>query len=66
MKAAPSVAPRLWRAKPAAQYLGISPGTLRALVQSGELHPVILGKATSPWLFDIRELDALIDRTKTI
>ena len=47
----------------AAEYLGISQWKLRNLVQSGQI-PCIFGDGTSPWLFDKRDLDSWIDRTK--
>ncbi len=61
-----SVAKRLLRLKPAAQYLSVSPGTLRAIVQHGELPIIKLAEnGHSPWLLDMRDLDDWIERTKT-
>jgi excisionase family DNA binding protein len=56
---------RLLRLKPAAEYLSVSPGTLRGIVQRGEL-PIIKLADTghSPWLIDRMELDAWIERSK--
>lgn len=60
------IAPRLLRAKPAAAYLGVSLRMLRQLVEDGlpYLQP---GKGdNSPWYFDRADLDAWIERNKTI
>ena len=56
---------RLLRIAEAAEYLHLSPWTLRGLVQRGEL-PIIklVENGHSPWLFDIRDLDDWITRTK--
>jgi excisionase family DNA binding protein len=56
-------APRLLKTRQAARYLGISPWKLRNLVQNGEIR-YIPGESTSPWLFDIHDLDAFIERAK--
>lgn len=55
---------RLVRVKEAAAYLGMSAAKVRNLTQAGRI-PVILPESTAPWLFDIRDLDAYIDRAKT-
>ncbi len=61
-----NVTRRLLRLKPAADYLSVSPGTLRAIVQRGELSIIKLAKTDhTPWLLDRMELDAWIERTKT-
>lgn len=58
------LAPRLVRIKKAAIYLGMSTWKLRDLVQQGRL-PVVRGDGTyAPWLFDMRDLDAFVDREK--
>jgi excisionase family DNA binding protein len=54
---------RALKTKQAAQYLSISAWKLRNLVQGGEI-PCILGGGTSPWLFDIRDLNNWIERNK--
>jgi excisionase family DNA binding protein len=54
---------RLLRLKPAAEYLSISIWTLRAMIQRGEL-PVIKPSENAPWLVDLNDLDAWIDRRK--
>jgi excisionase family DNA binding protein len=54
---------RLLRLKPAAAYLSVSPGKLRSIVQKGEL-PVVRIGGNAPWLLDVRDLDAWIDRHK--
>ena len=55
---------RLLRLKPAANYLSLSPGKLRAIVQKGELPVVKYGEGNVPWLLDVRDLDAWVDRHK--
>ena len=56
---------RLLRLKPAAAYLSISPGLLRALVQRGEIPVIkITESGHAPWLLDRHELDNWIERTK--
>jgi excisionase family DNA binding protein len=56
---------RLLRLKPAAEYLSVSPGTLRGIVQRGELPIIKLAETGhSPWLIDRIELDAWIERSK--
>jgi excisionase family DNA binding protein len=54
---------RLLRLKPAAAYLSLSPGKLRAIVQKGEL-PVVKYGGNVPWLLDVKDLDQWIDRHK--
>jgi len=54
---------RLLRLKPAAVYLSLSPGKLRAIIQRGEL-PVVKAGDNAPWLLDIRDLDSWIERRK--
>jgi Helix-turn-helix domain len=57
------VTPRILKTKHAACYIGVSAWKLRNLVQTGEL-PYIPGAGTSPWLFDIHDLDNWIERRK--
>jgi excisionase family DNA binding protein len=60
-----AVTSRLLRLKPAARYLSISAGTLRAIVQRGELPIIKLAEnGHSPWLLDRMDLDAWIEQTK--
>ncbi|QMV19988.1 excisionase family DNA-binding protein [Granulicella sp. 5B5] len=54
---------RLVRTRQAADYLCISEWKLRRLVQDGGLPFVQDGEGT-PFLFDLRDLDAYIDRHK--
>jgi excisionase family DNA binding protein len=54
---------RLLRTKAASEYLGVSPWTLRRLVQEGKI-PVVPLTEGSPWLIDVRDLDAYIDACK--
>jgi excisionase family DNA binding protein len=55
---------RLLRLKPAAQYLSMSPGKLRALIQAQEI-PIVRYGESAPWLIDVRDLDRWIERNKT-
>jgi excisionase family DNA binding protein len=55
---------RLLRLKPAAAYLSLSTGKLRVLVQKGELPVVKYGDGNVPWLLDVRDLDAWVDKHK--
>ena len=60
-----TIARRLLRLKPAAEYLSLGAGTLRALCQRGEIPVIRLSDSgTAPWLIDIRDLDLWIERTK--
>ncbi len=54
---------RLLRTKEAARYLGMSPGKLRHLTQGGEL-PIIQHDERAPWLYDLRDLDDHIEKSK--
>ena len=54
---------RLLRTKEAAEYLGVSPGKLRRLTQCGEL-PIIQHDERAPWLYDLRDLDEHIEKSK--
>ena len=65
-KIADSPARRALRLKAAAQYLSVSPRTIRTLIQRGELAIVKLCEHDhAPWLVDIRDLDSLVERRKT-
>jgi len=65
-KTADNAARRTLRLKAAAAYLSVSPGTIRSLIQAGELAIVKLVEHDhAPWLVDIRDLDSLVDRRKT-
>ena len=44
-------------------YLGMSPGKLRHLTQGGEL-PIIQHDEHAPWLYDLRDLDEHIEKSK--
>ncbi len=61
-----SLAPRLVRSKDAAMYLSIKADKLRNLVQAGEIPYVPGGNPSAPWLFDIRDLDRWVERSKII
>lgn len=54
---------RLLRLKTAAVYLSLSPWKLRALIQDGKL-PVVQDAEGSPFLLDVRDLDAFVERNK--
>jgi excisionase family DNA binding protein len=54
---------RLLKTKEAAYYLGISTWKVRKLVLDRKL-PCVIDSANSPWLFDIRDLDAYIETNK--
>lgn len=65
MKRESSVTKRLLRLKPAAEYLSVSPGALRAIVQHGGLPIIKLAEnGHSPWLLDVRDLDDWVEKTK--
>jgi excisionase family DNA binding protein len=53
------------RTSAAADYLSIRPNQLRRLVAEGQLPVVRLGEG-APFLFDRRDLDALVERNKTV
>ncbi len=52
---------RLYTVKEAASYLRLSPWTVRGLGWNGEIPEVKIGRRT---LFDQKDLDAFIDRSK--
>ena len=64
-KQAPIV-PRLVKTKQAAAYLAISEWKLRNLVQLGLIPYIEDGRGTSPWRFDIRDLDEYIQRSRRV
>jgi excisionase family DNA binding protein len=53
--------PRLLRTREAAKYIAVSPWKIRKLAQEGKL-PYIADGDGSPLRFDIRDLDAYIER----
>ena len=58
------IEPRVLRAKAAAEYMGVGVKTVRYWVDEGRL-PVITGpKRHSPWRFDVRDLEELLQKTK--
>jgi excisionase family DNA binding protein len=59
-----SPARRLLRLKPASEYLSISPGKLRALIQAQQI-PIVKYGGKAPWLIDVRDLDRWIEQNKT-
>ena len=62
------IAPRLLRVEQAAQYLGITISFVESLYRSGTLKPVdlrtISGARQKRTLFDVRDLDAYVERMK--
>jgi excisionase family DNA binding protein len=65
LKQAPIV-PRLVKTKQAAEYLAISEWKLRNLVQQGVIPFIEDGGGTSPWRFDLRDLDAYVERSRRV
>jgi excisionase family DNA binding protein len=61
-----SLAPRLVKTKQAAEYLAISQWKLRNLVQQGLIPYIEDGGGTSPWRFDVRDLDAYVERSRRV
>jgi hypothetical protein len=60
-----SSARRLLRLRPASEYLSVSPAKLREIVQREGLPVIRLEESGhSPWLLDVCDLDAWVDRTK--
>ena len=57
------IKPRVLKTRQAAQYLSISAWKLRNLVQAGEV-ACIMSDGTSPWLFDIQDLNDWTERHK--
>lgn len=65
MKRDNSPARRLLRLRPASDYLSVSPATLRALCQRGEIPVIRLTvNGHAPWLIDRADLDDWVERTK--
>jgi excisionase family DNA binding protein len=58
------VTPRLLRVTEAARYLSTGTKAIRALIQAGALPYVQLRAHNSPFLIDVRDLDAFIDARK--
>ena len=57
---------RLLRLRPASEYLSVSPAKLREIVQREGLPVIRLAEGGhAPWLLDVRDLDAWIERVKT-
>jgi excisionase family DNA binding protein len=56
------ISPRLLTVKQACSYLNISHTSLYRMIERKEISPVIIGGRT---LFDIRDLDAMIEKAKT-
>ena len=54
---------RLFKLKMAAEYLSLSPWKLRRLIQEGQL-PVVQSGDGGPFLLDVRDLDAFVERNK--
>jgi excisionase family DNA binding protein len=63
MPKVPPISPRLLRLKPAAEYLGRSPKSLRVMIQRGDL-PVIKTDSRGPWLIDVHDLNEWIEHRK--
>jgi excisionase family DNA binding protein len=59
-----AIPPCLVKTKQAAEYLAISAWKLRNLVQQGLIPYIEDGGGTSPWRFDIRDLDAYVERSR--
>ena len=69
MNRSPKQAPivtRLVKTKQAAEYLAISEWKLRNLVQLGLIPYIEDGGGTSPWRFDVRDLDAYVERSRRV
>lgn len=62
-KAQASTGRRLLRLKPAAEYLSVSPWTLRRVIQGGEIAFVQIVE-NGPWLVDRADLDRFIESKK--
>ncbi len=60
------ITPRLVKTKQAAEYLAVSQWKLRNLVQQGLIPYIEDGGGTSPWRFDVRDLDSYIDRSRRV
>lgn len=64
MTAKPNPTQRLLRLKAGAEYLSLSPASLRRLIQAGELPVITLAEAHAPWLLDRNDLDQWVERSK--
>ena len=54
---------RLVRVRIASEYVGVSPWKIRQLVASGDL-PIVQDDEHAPFLIDVRDLDAWIEKSK--
>jgi excisionase family DNA binding protein len=54
------------KTKRAAEYLAITQWKLRNLVQQGLIPYIEDGGGASPWRFDLRDLDAYIERSRRV
>jgi excisionase family DNA binding protein len=54
--------PKLLKMALACKYLSMSIGTLRRLIQADEIRVVRVGEKTCPWLLDVAELNAWVER----
>lgn len=61
-----AIPPRLVKTKQAAEYLAISEWKLRNLVQQGLIPHIEDGGGTSPWRFDMRDLDAYVEKSRRV
>jgi hypothetical protein len=68
MPATGTITPRLVDVADAGRYVAVSPWTIRDLIASGTLRPVRLpgagGRDLRRVLLDLRDLDALVERSK--
>ena len=55
---------RLLKLKHAALYLSLSTWTLRGIIQAGQL-PIVVYAPNTPWLVDVKDLDAWIEKHKS-
>jgi excisionase family DNA binding protein len=62
----PNPTRRLFKVKQAAVYLGISARRVRQLAQEQELRVVKLFGTRGPWLFDVKDLEQLIEAHKEL
>jgi excisionase family DNA binding protein len=56
-------AKRLLRLKQGSEYLGLSRWTFRRLVHEGQI-PILKTHHNAPWLVDLRDLDAWVEKNK--
>ncbi|MGO9125840.1 MAG: helix-turn-helix domain-containing protein [Terriglobales bacterium] len=57
-----TVKPRCLKTNDAAAYLGMSEWAIRQEVNKGELPFISSGEHTSSWKFDVKDLDAWVER----